>query len=56
MTRLDGYDNQWRETPSDRTLNYLNIPPGSYTFRIKAKTIFGSLAEKQVIITISPPG
>lgn len=55
MTRLDGYDNQWRETPSDRTLNYLNIPPGSYTFRIKAKTIFGSLAEKQVIITISPP-
>jgi len=54
LTRLDGYDNQWRETPSDRALNYLNVPPGSYTFRIKAKTIFGSHAERSMRIDISP--
>jgi signal transduction histidine kinase/ligand-binding sensor domain-containing protein/DNA-binding response OmpR family regulator len=55
LTRLEGYDNQWRETPSSLGVNYLNVPPGTYTFRIKAKTIFGSLAEKSIRIDISPP-
>src|SRR4029077_10372289 len=33
--RLEGFDLQWQET-SRRTLNYTNIPAGSYTFRVVA--------------------
>lgn len=32
---LDGYDQEWRET-KDRYVNYPHLPPGSYTFNVKA--------------------
>jgi signal transduction histidine kinase/ligand-binding sensor domain-containing protein/CheY-like chemotaxis protein len=37
--RLDGYDRQWIETDADhRTAAYTNLPPGSYTLRLRATT------------------
>lgn len=34
--RLDGYDTDWRETGGYSSADYRNLPPGDYTFMLKA--------------------
>ena len=34
--RLDGFDRAWREGGSSREAFYTNLPPGHYTFRVRA--------------------
>ena len=34
--RLDGYDDDWRDTTLVREATYNNLPPGRYTFRVQA--------------------
>ena len=36
MYMLENYDKSWRPAGSEHTAYYYNIPPGNYTFRIKA--------------------
>ncbi|MCX6318759.1 MAG: histidine kinase [Bacteroidetes bacterium] len=33
---LEGYDKNWSAFTADRKKNYTNLPPGKYTFRVKA--------------------
>ncbi len=34
--RLEGQDSKWREVVNDRQVQYSNLPPGPYTFRVIA--------------------
>ncbi|MFO7850792.1 MAG: two-component regulator propeller domain-containing protein [Spirochaetia bacterium] len=34
--RLEGFDNEWIESGNRRHAGYTNLPPGEYTFRVKA--------------------
>lgn len=36
MCRLDGIDNQWRSLGNQNWIEYINLPAGKYTFRVKA--------------------
>ncbi|MDX1982053.1 MAG: two-component regulator propeller domain-containing protein [Bryobacteraceae bacterium] len=34
--RLDGFDTDWTDAGARRTAQYVNLPPGDYTFRVQA--------------------
>lgn len=56
--KLDGFDKEWNYTGSDnRIANYTNLPPGTYTFRVRGSNSEGvwSLNEATLSILISPP-
>jgi len=36
--RLDGYDNEWCDISSDRSVYYYNVPAGKYRFSVRATT------------------
>ncbi|MGC8724530.1 MAG: diguanylate cyclase [Acidobacteriota bacterium] len=36
--RLDGLDKEWKEVTRRRSADYSRLPPGTYTFRVKAST------------------
>ncbi len=55
MYMLENYDKGWRPAGSERTAYYYNIPPGHYTFRIKAASANGVWAEKTIDVIITPP-
>ena len=55
MFMLENYDQNWRPAGSERTAYYYNIPPGKYTFRIKAASSYGVWAEKSIDVIITPP-
>lgn len=53
---LEGYDSQWSAWSDDNNYNFTNLPPGSYTFRVKAKNIYGQEStEDSFRFTILPP-
>jgi signal transduction histidine kinase/ligand-binding sensor domain-containing protein len=52
---LENYDNEWRQSGSDHRALYFNVPPGKYTFRVKALNDNGGSGEKTVAVVISPP-
>ncbi|MCP4220495.1 MAG: hypothetical protein GY765_38055, partial [bacterium] len=54
--RLDDIHRDWRETP-DRYVSYPYLPPGKYTFKVKAVNNDGveSEAPVEVTFTIQPP-
>jgi len=54
FTRLEGYDNTWREAAGEKSSNYFLVPPGKYEFRIKAYNSDGVKAEKTISIRIYP--
>jgi len=35
-TRLDGFDQEWSEVTTRRSIHYTNLPPGEYVFRVVA--------------------
>ncbi len=55
--RLDGFDKEWRKVGTRRSAIYTNIPPGDYTFRVKAANSDGVWNTKGASIgmTIHPP-
>ncbi|NIM12981.1 MAG: response regulator [Candidatus Aminicenantes bacterium] len=44
--KLQGFDNEWRDVDTRRTAYYTKIPPGNYTFRVKACNNDGVWNEK----------
>ncbi|MEP7230337.1 MAG: two-component regulator propeller domain-containing protein [Ginsengibacter sp.] len=52
---LKNFDNDWRKAGSDHTAYYYKVPPGKYTFRVKASNSDGVWAEKTINIDIMPP-
>lgn len=55
LFRLEGYDKNWHQADAEQTANYYNVPPGSYTFKVKSANKNGIWAEKTISIIISPP-
>lgn len=53
---LEGYDKTWSRTSSVPFVEYQNLPPGKYTFRIKAVTANGLETNEEVYtFRIEPP-
>ncbi|PIB35108.1 hypothetical protein BFP72_06720 [Reichenbachiella sp. 5M10] len=54
---MDGFDKQWRPVTKNQSITYTNLPPGKYTFRIKATNDNGVWGknERWVWLTIIPP-
>ena len=53
--KLDGIDVDWRNPGNERKAYYFNLPPGAYTFHLKACNYTGALSQRQLTITITPP-
>ena len=55
--KLDGYDNDWVQAGTQRTVTYTNLSPGNYTFHVKAANSDGvwSTENAAINIIISPP-
>lgn len=54
--RLEGFDKVWNNAKGRRIAYYTNVPPGTYTFQVKAKDGSGkSYFSKPILISISPP-
>lgn len=54
---LEGAESEWIHTTNDNTANYLNVAPGTYTFKIKASNgdgIWNSKYKKLTIIVNAP--
>ena len=54
--QLQGIDEHWRNTRTDRFANYANLPPGTYTFKVKGSNSDGLWNEEfaSMRITIKP--
>jgi diguanylate cyclase (GGDEF)-like protein len=48
--KLDGYDREWSQYSSDRTVSYTNLSPGNYTFIMTARN--NDLVENPEYITL----
>ena len=55
--KLEGFDDRWRRTGTERMATYTNLDPGTYTFRIRASNNDGvwNTEEQQIRISVSPP-
>jgi len=42
---LEGFDKQWSKPATDRNVSYTNLPPGSYTFKVRASNDSGVWSE-----------
>ncbi len=49
---LQGYDEDWHEVHARRVANYTNLPPGTYTFRVKAANNAGIWNEEGASLTL----
>ncbi|MFC4723433.1 response regulator [Geojedonia litorea] len=55
-TFLEGLDKKWSDWTKQTSREYINLPPGDYVFRAKAKSLFGaSTNEAMVNFSISTP-
>ena len=50
---LDGYEDQWHNSGSNRIASYSNVPPGHYKFRVKAND--NNSPERMLEVVILPP-
>jgi len=55
FTKMEGYDNTWREALGDKVVNYFNVRQGAYVFRIKVMSGEGAEEEKIITIRVLPP-
>ncbi len=55
--RLEGYDPDWVAAGTHRSATYTNLPPGDYTFRVKAANADGVWNEAGVSVglVVTPP-
>ena len=55
--RLEGFDKEWNYVGNQHKATYTNIPPGTYTFRVKATNNDGIWTpdEATLRIVVSPP-
>jgi signal transduction histidine kinase/ligand-binding sensor domain-containing protein len=53
--KLENYDNEWRDIGTEHKATFFNLPSGKYILYIKAANNEGSVSEKRLDITITPP-
>ena len=55
-TFLEGLDEDWSEWGKQANRIYINLPPGKYRFKVKAKSLFGDETEEASVgFSILPP-
>ncbi|KOY86831.1 hypothetical protein AD998_12375 [bacterium 336/3] len=53
---LEGFDKEWSDWNMSSSKSYTNLPEGRYTFRIKARNIYGNIGnESTYVVEIQPP-
>lgn len=53
---LDGFDRSWSDYTKKTEKEYTNLPPGSYTFKVKARNNLGNVSpEESYSFTVLPP-
>ena len=54
---LEGFDQDWKYTGTERKINYVNLPPAKYTFKVKSANHQGEWNEEAATFTfeITPP-
>lgn len=54
---LEGYDKQWIQAGTNRSVTYNNLPAGTYTFKVKAANSSGVWEEKgdSLVVVVNPP-
>ena len=55
LYKLENYDEEWRDIGSESRAMFFNLPPGKYVLHVKAINDQGSIIEKTLSITITPP-
>ena len=53
--RLEGYDDSWVDAGTRRSAFYTTLPPGNYTFRVKASNNDGLWNETGAVLRLSLP-
>ncbi len=55
--QLEGFDADWIDAGAQRSATYTNLPPGSYTFRVKAANSDGVWNEEgaALMVSVLPP-
>ena len=48
-TKLSGIDNGWSDWTKQASREYINLPSNDYTFRVKAKNLYGDISEETAI-------
>lgn len=55
-TQLQGIDNDWSDWTKQASREYINLPSGKYTFKVKARNVYGDISpEKSISFSIVPP-
>jgi serine phosphatase RsbU (regulator of sigma subunit) len=53
---IDGYDEKWSDWSVENKITYKRLPPGNYTFQVKAKNIYNVESSiKEFRFKITPP-
>jgi len=52
---LNGYEQDWSPWISRNTKEYTNLPPGEYTFYVRARNVYGRISEPTEFRFIIPP-
>jgi len=54
---LEGFEKDWNPVSTQRIVQYMNVPPGHYTFRVKAANSDGIWSNQQLAVRvfIKPP-
>lgn len=54
---MEGLENRWRSVGNEKSLTYINLPPGEYTFRVRGSNNDGiwNVSGDYLSITILPP-
>jgi signal transduction histidine kinase/DNA-binding NarL/FixJ family response regulator/ligand-binding sensor domain-containing protein len=53
---LEGYDDQWSGLSPETKKDYTNLDSGNYTFRVRAKNVYGTLSNEAVFqFKVLPP-
>ncbi len=47
---LEGQDQKWSNWSKITTREYMNLPKGNYTFRVKARNIYGNISKEAVFV------
>jgi signal transduction histidine kinase/ligand-binding sensor domain-containing protein len=56
QSMLDGFDSKWSAWTTESRRDYTNLPPGSYTFRVRARNVYEhESAEARYALMIVPP-
>ncbi|HAS42842.1 MAG TPA: hypothetical protein DCS93_20345 [Microscillaceae bacterium] len=53
---LDGFEKKWSDWTTTTSKEFTNLPAGSYTFKVRARNVYGTLGKIAIYrFTINPP-